>query len=372
MKVGQFVERFIYQSAAWKLVLLILLVTLLKTGIWCIPDLSSSRLIAFNPFINPFADPNTHYLYWSWLEPFLAWRIGATGQMSFFIFHLFFSLAFTALFLKVAFTRLTTGAARTSLVLFALLPVSATSYFWLGMDSLTLALMMLALAVSRKLLFVLLIGIALGMQHFEQSFCGAGAVLLALFLSNRMKAEIEFSVRWAVALIGGTIVGKIGLIVLFHVFGVSVNSGRIFWIQSHLGLLLSQFFFHSHAILWSVLGLGWLVAIKYAEYGWRSVPFFTALVGLLGLLPFSGDQTRVLAVTTFFLIAVYWLLNPEFLSRLDGQFTSWIFLVWLISPWAWVRGGIPQWSVFPYDIAYILHRLCGWFDLPADPSAWPF
>jgi hypothetical protein len=372
MKVANFVERFIYEAPVWKLISLIVIVMVFKTGIWCIPNLSSSRLIALNPFTNPFHDPNTHYLYWSWLAPFLAWRIGATGNVSFFLFHLFFSITFTVLFVTVAFARLTESEARTSLVLFSLLPVSVTSYFWVSMDSLTLTLMMLALTAPRVLPVVFFVGIALGMQHFEQSFCGAAAVLLALTISYRLQGETEYSARWALALVSGIILGKLTLVGLFHCFGVSINSGRLYWIESHFRLLLSQFFFHFHYLIWSVLGLGWVVAVKYLDYGTKSVPFFVSLFGLLGLLPISGDQTRVLAISTFFLVSVYWLLNPDFLRQVGNQFISWVFLVWLISPLSWARGGTPMWSVFPYDIAYLLHRVFGWFDVPADPAAWPF
>jgi hypothetical protein len=372
MKLRSTLERFIYQAPAWKLISVILLLTLFKTGIWCIPNLSSSRAIALNPFVNPFADPNTHYLYWSWLEPFLAWSIGATGGVAFFVFHLCFAAAFTALFMRLLWKRLSGRDARTALILFAALPVSATTYFWVSMDAITLFLMTLVLAFPRRLVVVFFVALALGLQHFEQSFCGAAGVLIALLLSRRRNDQTEYSVEWALALLLGTLLGKLVLLLLFRTLGVTVNSGRLFWLKEHFLLLLGQFFFHFHFIVWSVLGCGWIAAIRYAETGKQAVPFFVSFIALMSLLVISGDQTRVSAICTFFLVAVYWLLNPEFLNQISNKLTGWIFLLWAISPWFWVRGGTPMWSAAPYDFAYLLHQIFGWFDLPPDPAAWPF
>jgi hypothetical protein len=33
---------------------------------------------------------------------------------------------------------------------------------------------------------------------------------------------------------------------------------------------------------------------------------------------------------------------------------------------------MPKWSVFPYDVAFVLHKVFGWFDVPANPTLWPF
>lgn len=99
----------------------------------------------------------------------------------FFIFHLGFSIAFTALFIKLVFSRLPERSTRIALILFALLLVSATTYFWVGSDSLTLLLLLLllllALSFPHSILMTLAIGIMLGMQHFEQAFFAVGGLL---------------------------------------------------------------------------------------------------------------------------------------------------------------------------------------------------
>lgn len=142
--------------------------------------------------------------------------------------------------------------------------------------------------------------------------------------------------------------------------------------KQHFPVLLERFFLHAHLAVWSVLGLGWLVAVRFTDLGTRSMPFFLALLGACCLLPVSDDQTRVVAIVTFPLVAAYWLFNPDFLARLGRRELAWLFVGWIIVPWIWVWKGVPKWSVFPYDVAYILHQWFGWFDVPAEPALWPF
>lgn len=366
------IEKFIFESEKWKLILVISLLTVIKTGIWYTPSLSFSLQIAQNPFVNPFTDPNAHFLFWSWLGPFLAWLIGATSKWQFFAFHLLFSLSFTFLFTKLVFSRFSDSVSRSSLVLFSALPVSATAYFWVSTDSITLFLMTLALSFPGSLAFVFIIGILVGMQHFEQGFFAAAGLLFAISLSSRQGYTLKYSWKYALAILLGTISGKFFLYLIFNHFLIDLNSGRLYWLIGHLRSLLSQFFFHSQFIVWSVLGLGWLVALRFTDWGRNSIPFFITLIGLCLLLPVSEDQTRVLAVITFPLIAVYWLLNPDFIEKLTKREISLLFTAWVLVPWGWTWVGAPKWSVFPYDVAYILHKVFGWFSVPADPSLWPF
>lgn len=368
------VETLVFESAAWKLILATFLISFFKTGIWYIPNIEFSRLIAQNPFANPFSDPNAHYLFWNWLGPFIAWALGAKSKWAFFMLHFAFSLAFSLLFIKIIFSRLPEKIARSSFVIFSILPVSATAYFWVGTDSITLFLMLLAFAYPEYIVVTLLSGLALGMQHFEQGFFAAAGLLFATLLSRKHGDDVGVSIKFCGALLLGIVAGKLILFGIFRYHSIEINSGRIHWLREHVRLLLSQFFFHFHYIVWSVLGLGWLVALRFIDSSERgkTTPFFVALLGLCLLLPVSGDQTRVLAIITFPLITAYWLLNKSFLEKITEKEISLVFLTWAIMPWGWVWEGDPKWSVLPYDLAYILHRLWGWFDIPENPALWPF
>lgn len=367
------IERFIYESPAWKLLLAVFALCLVKTGIWHMPSQATSLHIVRNPFVNPFGPyPEAHYLVWNWLGPFLAWLAGATTIGKLFALHLALSAAFTFLFVKVAFTHLPREAGRTALVLFAVLPVSTTAYFWVGTDSLTLLLMMVALAFPGAAVVTFLSGLLLGMQHFEQSIFAAAALLFAVVASRRQGYELAYSVRFCLLLFLGVIAGKVALVGLFRHCGIEVNSGRAYYLREHLQVFLSAFFFHLHDILWSVLGLGWLIALRFTDWGRRAVPFFVGLAGVCVLLPVVADQTRVFAVVTFPLVTAYWLLNRDFLGKLGRREVALILAIWAIVPLGWVWDGVPRWSVFPHDVAYVLHQAFGWFAVPEDAMLWPF
>jgi|GEM_PF-650864 hypothetical protein len=374
MELLKKIESFIFESSARKLILVVFAIMFFKTGVWCIPNLGSSQAIAQNPFVTPFSDPNAHYLFWNWLAVFLAWVVGAKSTVAFFMFHFAFSIAFSLLFIKVVFTRFSDQLARKSLVLFSILPVSATAYFWVSNDSVTLFIMLFSLAYPRYSVVTFLVGIALGMQHFEQGFFATGGLLFAVLLSKKYDAQVSYSVKFCLLIFLGVIIGKVVLIGVFKYYAIEVNAGRMYWLKEHIGMILKTFIFHFHYIIWSILGPGWLVALRYTDWGRKTIPFFLTLFSLMLLLPISADQTRVLAIITFLLVAVFWLLNEDFLKKISNKEISLIFLIWAIMPWGWVWEGEPKWSVSPYDITMLFHWLYGWFTIPLPPEffQWPF
>jgi hypothetical protein len=371
MAVIDTIERFVYCSRRSRLIAALLALSFFKTGVWYMPNFDGWKSMRLDPFHNPFINPDAHYLFWNWLGPFLAWRFRIHNEHSFFYFHLFFSIAFTASFIWFIFTNFEERAARTALILFVAIPASATAYFWIGMDSITLALIMFLLASRNHLFISLLLGVALGMQHAEQGFFAFAALLCALVLSRFVKSRIAFSIPWAVASLLGVLLGKFVLILIFHHYGIQVNSGRPYYLRQYGQMYASMFWYHFQYILWSVLGVGWIAVAKFAERGKTAIPFLVSLLGLMLMLPVIGDETRVLSIVTFPLLGAYLLLNQDFLLSLNGRFVSWIFGVWLIVPWPWAWGGRPLVSIFPYNIAYLLHQLFGWFSVPTDHSMWP-
>lgn len=377
MRVLERLQAFIYQAPRWKLVAVLLLATLVKTGIWFMPNLDSTAMIASNPFVNPFTNPDAHYLLTSWLGLYVAWLLGATSERLLFCYFLLFSMLFSALFMRLLLTRLPDAAARSALVLFTLLPVSGTAYFWVGIDGITLCLMTVALLLrDRSPLLLVPTGILLGMQHFEQGLFSFGAVLAALLLGRLWRNNTEdrhgvagYTLRWALCVLAGVIVGKIMLQLLFQHYGLHLNSGRLYWMRQHLPALISQTLLHLHLVLWSALGLGWVVVLAWLERGKSAWPMLLALAGLLLLLPISGDQTRVLALVTLPLLSVYWLLNRGFLDSLNRTLVSALFGLSLMLPWSWVWEGLPRWSALPFDIALLLQRFGV---VPETLRVWPF
>ena len=356
------VDRFIFESSRRRFVSVLLVASLCKTGVWYIPNIEVSRTIALDPFSNPIANPFTHYLYWNWFSPFLAWLVGATGSRSFVFFHLAFAVAFTALATFAMFDRLPERQARVAFLIFCSLPVSGTVYYWVGMDAVVLFLMLVPLVFSKSWLVPFLAGIALGMQHFEQGVVAGGVLFVTVVVASRMRLEAPYSPRFAVAWICGAIVGKLTLIALFARWGVNVNNGRLVLFGHEFQTLLLEAAFHFQVIAWSMLGVGWLVLLAYVDrLRSRAVPL---VVGLLLCLPFlvlTQDETRVISIITFPLLAGYWLFDREVLARVSEREASFLLVAWLVVPWSWTWLGIPRWSAMPYDVYGLLSALFGPF-----------
>ncbi|QCK84702.1 hypothetical protein E8L99_02335 [Phreatobacter aquaticus] len=372
MKCLSITERIVFDWPRSRFLTVLLAAMLVKTGIWHIPNLYYSLKIAQNPFAVAIADPGGQYLTTSWLAPVIARLLGATSEGPFLLVNLGFAVAFTTLFLSLTFARLAEREARIAIVIFAALPVSGTAYFWVGNDGLTLLLLLAVMALGDRALAAAVIGIALGMQHFEQAMVSLTLVTIAIFATERWYAGQVHSWRTGLAALAGVAAGKLALITIFHLSGMEV-AGRGAWFLAYFGIQQEQFWLHTQVIIWSILGTGWLVALRYGDRGRTSIPFFICLLGILPLAAFVGDQTRVLAIVTFPLLYVFWLADRDFLASLTRKEVGGLFLIWLLVPWIWVWGGEPKWSVFPYGIAYAIAKFTPFYQLPPiDIGNWPF
>ncbi len=364
------VERFLFASSRRRFVAVLLAVSLCKTGVWFIPNIGLSRLIALGPFTNPIADPYAHYLYWNWLAPFLAWAVGATGRVPFVLFHLAFAVAFTALVTYALFARLPDRQARVAFLIFCSLPVSGTVYYWVGMDAVVLLVMLVPLVFPRSLIVPFVAGIALGMQHFEQGLVAGGVLFVAASVAVRMQTGPPYPPRFAAAWIGGTILGKLVLVALFASWGVDVNNGRLVLFGHEFRTLFLEAAFHFQVIAWSMLGVGWLVLFAYVDrLRSRAWPLVVGLALCTPFLVLAQDETRVMSIITFPLLAGWWLFDERTLTHVSGRDASILFVAWLVVPWSWTWLGVPRWSALPYDVYWLLHTLFGPF--PSIPDGLP-
>jgi hypothetical protein len=373
MRVMETGRRFIYDSSRIKLLALTLAISFVKTGVWYMPNFEMWSTIRLDPFHNPFVDPEAHYLFWNWLSPFIAWRFHIHNERSFLYFHLLFSIAFTFGLIWHIFTTLEERQARSAFILFVALPASATAYFWVGMDSVTLALMLLVIVLRRFPSAALLGGVLLGMQHAEQGLFAFGAVFLATLLSRMVgKPRVDGRLPWAVASLLGVALGKLILVIIFHHYEIAINSGRPYYLRHYAQVCAELFYYHFQYVLWSMLGVIWIVVSKVVERGKQALPFLVALACSLLLLPVVSDETRVLAIVTFPLVSTFLLLDSDFLRSLNDRFVCWIFGIWVLVPWSWAFGGRPLVSIFPFDGAYVFHHAFGWFNVPVNQPMWPF
>ena len=339
-------QRFIFESPPAKFIAIVWAVMLFKSGIG-FTNFEVQAVMAEYPFFNPIVDPAFHYIFWTWLSPFLLWCLNITTEAGAFYFHLFFSIAFTLLFLHTAWRFLPEHLARLSFLIFAAMPVSNTAYFWVGTDSLTLFLMMasLALPFSKKsplALVILTIGVLLGLQDFEKTIIAASALFATTYFNRG--------------------VGGGGGVALFARLCAYVDFRRIFWLQNNLPRALTFFFYNFQQSFYSGLGIAWLVAfyvILKMPYG---KIFGAALVACLAVLLIAVDHTRVFALISFPLMAQFVLFNREVLGKITPQMATLFFVAWLILPFIWILQS-SQVSLFSYDITLLFHHLLG-IDLP--------
>jgi hypothetical protein len=365
-------ERVVFAWPRARFLALLFALMFVKTGVWHFPAINLSISMARAPFTPAIADPSSQFIMTSWLSPFVAWCLGATSDGAFLLLHLGFSIAFTALFVVHCFSQFDDRTARSAMVIFAALPVSTIAYFWVGIDSLTLLLMLGALMTRHRPVVASLLGFLLGLQHFEQAVVGFGALSAATFLAIRFGEKELFPLRTGVVVVLAICAGKLALMGLFHMNDV-VTTGRIGWAATYLSNLLSQFWLHSQVIVWGMLGLGWLVVLRYLDQGRSGVILAGTLLALLPVLVLVADRTRVMANVTFPLLFAHWLSNRTFLEALSRREVAGLFVLWAVMPLTWVGGGEPRWSVFPYMLVYAANQLFGWFTLPTENIAeWPF
>ena len=362
-------ERFLFNSPTWAYIATIHMLMLVKTGLWAMPNLLLVRQIAANPFVNPFADPFAHYLFWNWLAPWLAWLIGATGETSFFVFNLAFLIAFNAGVVWLLWRDLPPRSARLSLLAFAAIPVSTTVWFWLSTDALTLCLLLAAIVWRRQWLLMPVIGVMLGMQHFEQGLLAALLVLSVAVLNNGRRNFLgrnddadryPFPIRNVIGLAVGTVIGKFILVALIAHYGIAVNPGRSLYLAKYWRIYVAQFFSTVPFAAWSVFGVGWLLVARFLDRDRKAhVTAFTIVLGLalLVLLPLMGDKTRVIAIVTFPVVMLSLLLNQRLMAEWSDAAATRFLLLWIAVPWTWVALGSVHLSKFPDDVMWLWNAL---------------
>lgn len=355
---------WVLDSPRWKYLTVLFVVMFLKTGLTFVAP--ALVVIAQHPFENPFENPYEHYLYWSWLGPYLAHLIGATTPVTFTVFYLVFSVLFTALMVNWFFTRLDEHHARVAVLLFALLPMSATSYYWIFTDSLTLFLLACTLYFPRQHVVVFLIGVCLGMQHAEQAAFGAAAATFVLAWTGRRGGTTAYHWTWALALLVGVIAGRIALMMIFAHLDVRVNSGRWYWLVKAWQVMLRRFLYSYHVAIFSAFGVGWLVMLQFVRRRTAgALPVAVALLGVLLLMPISDDPTRVFAIVSFPVLCACVLIDREFLATLKRETIGLLLLLWLLVPWTFVWKGKSLVSAAAYDTYLALHHL---IDAPHNPK----
>ena len=374
-KFNNFFTNSILKLNTRNILILLFLISLFKNGIWYHPALWNMLEIAKNPFENVFGlETQKYYLYSSWLSPFFAYILGIKSKIYFFIFHLFLAILYLFLTITLIKKSIKTENLKKSLIIFLIFPVSMTSFYWVGYDSLILLLMVISLYKNRNYLITFMCSIGIGLQHFEIGFVSIMVIFIAsiferIFYVNKKKIKISFIFK--ITFITGLIIGKI---ILYKIYNdESFVGGRLQWISDALLHLLYNFYFNFYNILWFSLGAGWLIIIHFFLNQKQKWPFLISLFALIFVLPFVDDHSRVFSACSFMLIMIYILCNDEFLDTVSLKQLSLFFLIWILLPYSWVWQGDLRSTMFLYDFAYILEYTFGIFNNEIESSTiWPF
>ena len=369
------VEFFLFQTPVWKLILFLFLIMFFKVGLFYHPNLWYHLEVARNPYNNIFIDrPELQSFYLSYFGSWLAYFVGATSKTSFFLLHLLFSIFYSFLFIRLIFKNFSNETSRIALILFFIFPASSTVYYIVGYDSVTIFLMTLGLYFRRYILLTFLIGILMGLQHFELSFFGSGGLLFAMILATLVNEKKWRSILFPLSLFIGVIFGRIILHFIFDFNNIEITNDRTEWYLEALPQTLYTFFFRSYDVIWFSIGLGWLILIKYYLVIEKKIYFFLPFFCMILMLTIIPDTTRTFSVMSFLIISYFILLDKNFLNFLSRKEISFIFFLWAIIPYGWAWQGIARPSHFPYTVGYTLKHFVDWFDKSnIDASnVWPF
>ena len=374
-KLNNLFKKYIFKLNIRNTLILLFLISIFKNGIWYHPALWNMLEIAKNPFENVFdSNVNKYYLYSSWLSPYLAYLLGIKSKFYFFIFHLFISILYLFFSINLIKKNIKKKNFKKSLIIFLIFPVSMTSFYWVGYDSLILLLMTFCLYSKKNYLIILICSIGIGLQHFEIGIVSISVLSVALIFEKILYKDIKklnISFIFIIVFILGLLIGKVSLYEIYS--DESFVSGRVDWINDVLLHLFYNFYFNFYNIVWFALGAGWLIVLHYFFNQKKRWPFIISLFTLIFVLPFVDDHSRVFSACSFMLIMLYILCNDEFLNTISLNHLSLFFLIWVLLPYSWVWQGDLRSTMFLYDFAYILDYTFGIFNNEVESSTiWPF
>ncbi len=368
-------EKYIINLNIKKLLFFFYFIIIIKIGFWYHPALWKLLQISINPLDESIINnKHAHYLYYNFFGGYVANLLKINTKLSFFLFHLFFSFLFNFLYFYLIFKELNRKYAVYSLIIFLILPVSTTVFFWVGYDSITLSLMILSVLFRKELFIVLVLGILLGLQHFELGFLSSLSLLVLNIYNKFFSKESFLDLKYSIFIFLGILIGKIFLEYYFISIGLDINSGRIWYTLDVIKHFIYNNYFNLHNIIWFSLSLGWLIVLKYLFYSQKNILFLIILFAQLGVLFIVDDQTRVFACLSFLIIVSQILINKDFLKQIKKQEISLILIIWLIIPYGWAWQGILRPSMFTYDLAYLLNYFFDLFNNESINSSiiWPF
>lgn len=349
------------------------LIALLKSGIWVFPAIGASFVISQQPFMQPFSNPADQYLMTTWFSSYFAYILGIKTLASFIFLHFLFAVSAVYLLFKYIRKNVDLSIQGKSLLLFAMLPAVSTIFYWVGMDSFTLLIMVLFLNMRKLPYITIVIGIIGGLHHFEILFVSATSLCVFEIIRGNFKSRVK-EVQSTLSFALGIFLGKMLLSFIFKANDVLISKNRVSigvdGLKSNLDLI-SKF---GLVIYWSMLGVIWFVLVNaLVKRNRDSLALFVSLLIPVFVVFFVRDSSRVIQLTSFLTIAVGVLSNKKILEEISIKQTKIILIFWLLIPWVWVWQRVFGSNTL-FTIKYVISRLFSSDLAPwtGNISMWPF
>lgn len=356
------------------IVLLFFAMVVGKSGIWLMPNLLGQHNVSQSLERMPFTDPNAQYIYSNFLEPFLFGIIGLKSPIFYALYAGIISMLFLVLFIGwfITYHSEESAIAQQKVFLTALFPVFAVPFYWIGMDGMTLLLLLIMMININHAKPLFITAALLGMQHFEQGFLAfgflIGSLILAIIFSPYSKAiHIKVIIQAGIG-IAGLILGKVILMGYFYSAGIVFTIDRLAYTQNSLPVFMDQWSKSWPYILYSSLAIGWIIILSRIRLLW---PFIITMLVALLMMILVGDQTRVMSIVTFPALFYWVLMNKDFWNNLNQRWIIPLLIVYFIAPFVYVWGG-PFGDVWRFDFKVIQSILAGSFNIYSLDYLMPF
>ncbi|MFM9086200.1 MAG: hypothetical protein ACKORC_07055 [Acidimicrobiia bacterium] len=349
-------------AASYVTPFVILVVGVVRAGVWAEPDSEALRRVAGDPW-SAEALTSAEFRARNWLGPLIAWCLRLTSPTAYFVLHLLLA-AGAALAWAVVMRREIRGEdLRASILVLAALPGLALPFFWVGNDAVTLLLLAAVVTARRRPALVGLLGILLGLNHFEHGVVVLGSLGLWYLLSGAHRVR-----RTTPAVVGliGLVVGRLMQDAAFRGIGVGPIASRLginVFDRSDFDGVKSVYFLLP-LMAWSFLGLGTLVLLV-ASPDRRRLAICLGVVALPAIIAF--DQTRVFTITAMPVTVVALVESSGPVAEWVRRHSRLLVALYLLTPWLWLDSWKVSGSATPYTLLWIADRLLPGFELSTLP-----
>lgn len=330
------------------LTLSLLFIVIGNTGIWIMPNLEAQFLISKDLLINPFPDPNIHYLLTNYLQPFIFGLFGGNNFYLYIGYSILTVLIYFFIFSHWYQKSYDTLKNKHSIFSIIVFPSFMVPFYWVGMDGMTLLLMLLIM-INLKTRWSILFSIFLGIQHFEQGIASFLLLAAAIVMHSLFKKK-SIPIKEFIVIIISILLGKAILSLWFYTADIELLGNRSAYAKKHFPIFSAQWLGSWPYILYSLFGVGWLLVLSEIKKTW---PLIISTFVVYILTFFVGDQTRVGAIVLFPSLFYWVFLNKEIINGISPRLVLSMLSIYLIVPVVYVWGGQAFGSLIKSDIKTI-------------------